>query len=72
MKWYPVLLQGGLMAALEVVANETIIPVPDFLHLLKSFCTKVKNRPVKICPELPEDVLTCQDLESLLSLGNVF
>jgi hypothetical protein len=40
------------------------------LQLLKNFCIKVKNCPVAICPKLPEDILSCQDLESLLDLGN--
>jgi hypothetical protein len=66
MKWYPVLLQAGLMTALEVVANETMIPVSGFLDFLKNFCNKVKNQSVTICPELHEDILTCQNLESLL------
>jgi hypothetical protein len=30
----------------------------------------VKNHPVAIFPETPGDVLTCQDLESLLNFGN--
>jgi hypothetical protein len=46
------------------------IPVADFLHLLKNFCNKVKNHPVTICPELPDDIITCEDLESLLNMGN--
>jgi hypothetical protein len=46
--------------------------VPDFLHHLKNFCNKVKNHPVAIRPELPEDILTCQDLASLFDFGNVF
>jgi hypothetical protein len=72
MRWYPVRLQGGLMVVLEVVANETMIPVPDFLHLLKNFCNKAKNHLVTICPELLEDILACQDLESLSIVGKVF
>jgi hypothetical protein len=47
-----------------------MIPVSDFLHLLKNFCNKVKNHPVTICPELPDDIITCENHESLLNFGN--
>jgi hypothetical protein len=57
MKWHPVRLQGCLMAAREVVGNETIIPVPGFPHLSRNFCNKIKNHPVTICPELPDTSL---------------
>jgi hypothetical protein len=56
--------------ALGVIAEEDMISVTDFLHLLKNFCNKVKNHPVTIYLELPEDILTCQDLESFSDLGN--
>jgi hypothetical protein len=59
------------MAALEVVVNEIMMPVSYFPRLLKNFCNKIKNQLVTICPELPDDILMYQDLESLLSFGNV-
>jgi hypothetical protein len=70
MKWHRAFLKGGLAAALDVAASEEMIPVTDFLHLLKNFCNKVKNHPVTICPELPDDIITCEDLEWVLQLGN--
>jgi hypothetical protein len=40
--WFFAHLTGGLSAALDVIAGEDMIPVTDFLHLLKDFCNKVK------------------------------
>jgi hypothetical protein len=68
-KWYLALLRGGLLAALNAIHTETKMPVSDFLHMWKNFCNKVKNHPVTICPELPDDFITCEDLEVLLGLG---
>jgi hypothetical protein len=70
-KWYRAYLEGGLLAALRIFDGETMIPVTDILHLLKNFCNKVKNHPVTICPDEPDDVLTCEDLQSLFNLGSV-
>jgi hypothetical protein len=67
--WYLPLLQKGICGALDVLDAATKMPVSDFLHLWKNFCNKVKNHPVTLCPELPEDVVTVQDLQSLLQLG---
>jgi hypothetical protein len=41
----------------------------DFLHLWKNFCNKVKNHPVVRSPDSHESSVTCEELESLLSLG---
>jgi hypothetical protein len=69
-KWYLAILRDGLGAALAAIEKETRMPVSDFLHMWKNFCNKVKNHPVTLCPELDEDVITCEDLEALLELGN--
>jgi hypothetical protein len=60
----------SLSGALDIIDRADKIRVSDFLHLWKNFCKKVKNYPVAICPEMSDDVLTCQDPESLLNLGN--
>jgi hypothetical protein len=68
-KWYLALLHGGLSAALSAIDAEAMMPVSDFLHMWKDFCNKVKNHPLTICPEMPDELITCEDLESLLGLG---
>jgi hypothetical protein len=70
MRWYLAMLKGEIPAALAVADQEEMIPVTDFLHLLKTFCNRVKNHPVAICPGLPGSILTCADLESVFGLGN--
>jgi hypothetical protein len=73
-KWYLAFLQNGdcgLEAALQIARRETKIPVGDFLHMWKNFCNKVKNHPVTLCPESTDDLITCEDLRSMLDLGSV-
>jgi hypothetical protein len=73
-KWYLAFLRNGdrgLEAALEIARRETKIPVGDFLHMWKNFCNKVKNHPVTLCPESTDDLITCEDLRSMLDLGSV-
>jgi hypothetical protein len=71
-KWPLAYLTGGLCAVLTAIAGEDMILITNFLHLLKNFCNKMKNHPVTICSELPEDILICQDLESLLYSSKFF
>jgi hypothetical protein len=69
-KWYRALLNHGLPGAFDIFDQGNMIPISDFLHHWKNFCTKVKNHPVAICPKMAEAVVTCQDLDSFLDLGN--
>jgi hypothetical protein len=69
-RWYPVLLHHDLLEALKFIRTETRMPVSDYLHVWKNFCNKVKNHPVALCPQIPGDILTCEDLDAILNLGN--
>jgi hypothetical protein len=69
-EWHSARLSHRLPSALDIVDLTRKIPVSDFLYLWKNFCNKVKNHPVAISPEIPDDVLTCQNRESLLNFGN--
>jgi hypothetical protein len=69
-KWCRALSNHDPPRALGIFDQENMIPISDFLHLSKNFCNKVKNHPVAICPERAEAVVPCQDLDSVLDLGN--
>jgi hypothetical protein len=46
-----------------------MIPVGDFLHLWKNYCSRVKNHPVTLSPDSIHNAVNGDDLESLLKLG---
>jgi hypothetical protein len=69
--WIDVFFRQGLDAALALaLARSTpMIPVGDFLHLWKNYCSRVKNHPVTLMPDSVHNVVNSDDLESVLKLG---
>jgi hypothetical protein len=71
LEWYPILQQRGLAEAVDFVSHSSNVPVGDFLHLWKNFCNKVKNHSVVLCPGSLLNAVTVDELQSLLTLGQV-
>jgi hypothetical protein len=69
--WCPLLETGGLGAALRFVSQSAKVPIRDFLHLCKNYCNKAKNHPVVLSPDSFANVVTCDDLQTVLRLGRV-
>jgi hypothetical protein len=67
--WYGILIEQGLLAAIEFAGQSEFIPVLDYLHLWKSYCNKIKNHPVTLSPDSLEAALNAVDLEGILHLG---
>jgi hypothetical protein len=67
---YSVFIGRGLPSALEYASQQTKLPVGDFLHMSKSFCNRVKNHTVTLCPDsLHNFSFNADILETILNLG---
>jgi hypothetical protein len=49
--WYLFFLGKGLDEAIRLCREATEILISDYLHLWKSFCSKVKNHQVSLTPD---------------------
>jgi hypothetical protein len=67
--WIDAFFHRGLDAALAIARSTPMIPVGDFLHLWKNYCSRVKNHPVTLSPDSVQNAVKGDDLESLLKLG---
>jgi hypothetical protein len=68
-RWITAYIHQGLEPALAIIRSMPMIPVGDFLHLWKNYCSRVKNHPVTLSPDSVQNAVNGDDLESLLKLG---
>jgi hypothetical protein len=68
-RWIDAFFHNGLDAALAIARSTPMIPVGDFLHLWKNYCSRIKNHPVTLSPDSVNNAVNGEDLESLLKLG---
>jgi hypothetical protein len=54
-----------MIAALDWLSIEKAIPVSDFLHIWKNFCSRFKNHPVTLRPDSAVYQASALDLEGL-------
>jgi hypothetical protein len=66
---HPSSLEKGLDEAVRLCRGATEIPISDYLHLWKSFCSKVKNHPVSLTPDSLDNCIDSSLLEEMLRLG---
>jgi hypothetical protein len=67
--WIDIFLENGLEAAVDYARGVEQVPVGDFLHLWKTYCSRVKNHLVTLTPDSVENAVKGEDLEALLGLG---